>query len=80
MLLEPGSETEEYHEPTSVSITRLVCQTTVVLLVLIGSGVLLVVKPEYSSAALALIGVVVGASFGLVRFERLHRRRGKTNA
>ena len=74
MLLEPSSLDEDYHEPAAVSITRLVCQTLVVLAVLFGAGTLLLVRPEYSSAAIALIGVVVGACFGLVRFQGLRRR------
>ena len=79
MLLEPGND-DAYHEPTTVSITRLVCQTLVVLVVLMGAGTLLFFRPEYSSAAIALIGVVVGACFGLVRFEGIRRRHGKTSA
>ena len=74
MLLEPSSPDDAYHEPATVSITRLVCQTLVVLTVLLGAGTLLLVRPEYSSAAIALIGVVVGACFGLVRFQGLRRR------
>ncbi len=74
MLLEPSISDEGYHEPATVSITRLVCQTLVVLTVLLGAGTLLLVRPEYSSAAIALIGVVVGACFGLVRFQGLRRR------
>lgn len=76
MLLEP-SYPEDYHEPPMVSITRLICQTLVVLSVLFGAGTLLIARPEYSSAAIALIGVVVGACFGLVRFEGMRRRRGR---
>jgi len=78
VLLERPDD-EGYHEPQSVSITRLVCQTLVVLTVLLGAGTLLLVRPEYSSAAIALIGVVVGACFGLVRFEGLRRRRDKSS-
>ena len=74
MLLE-RREDEGYHEPQLVSVVRLVCQTTVVLTVLVGAGLLLLVRPEYSSAAIALIGVVVGACFGLVRFDGLRRRK-----
>lgn len=66
MLTEPGSDPE----PTSVSITRLVCLTAVVLTVLVGGGLLLLIRPEYSSVAIALIGVVIGASFGLVTTSR----------
>jgi uncharacterized YccA/Bax inhibitor family protein len=76
MLLERPTD-DDYHEPQAVSIVRLVCQTTVVLVVLIGAGTLLFFRPEYSSAAIALIGVVVGACFGLVRFQGL-RRHDKT--
>lgn len=78
MLLERNSPDDDHHEPATVSITRLLCQTLVVLAVLFGAGTLLIVRPEYSSAAIALIGVVVGACFGLVRFEGLRRRRGRT--
>ena len=63
-----------------MSVTRLVCQTLVVLAVLGGAGTLLLVRPEYSSAAIALIGVVIGACFGLVRFEGLRRRRDRADA
>ncbi len=66
MLVEPSSSPE----PTTVSITRLVCLTLVVLTVLIGGGLLVLFRPEYSSVAIALIGVVVGASFGLVSASR----------
>lgn len=66
MLVEPPSD----HEPTSVSITRLVCLTAVILTVLVGGGLLLLIRPEYSSVAIALIGVVIGASFGLVTTSR----------
>ena len=71
MLTEPTG----YPEPTSVSITRLVCVTIVILTVLIGGGLLLLLRPEYSSVAIALIGVVIGASFGLVTTSRPHRSR-----
>jgi hypothetical protein len=74
MLVEP-EQPDSYHEPTSVSITRLVCQTTVVMTVLVGSGALLIVRPEYSSVAVAFIGVCIGACFGLVRLDGLRRRR-----
>lgn len=62
-----------YPEPTSVSITRLVCLTLVILTVLVGGGVLLLFYPEHANAALALIGVVIGGSFGLVTTS--HPRR-----
>jgi hypothetical protein len=62
VLTEPGS----YPEATSVSITRLICLTVVILLVLVGGGLLLLLRPEYANVAIALIGVVIGASFGLV--------------
>ena len=75
MLLEPAAgDADDYHEPQAVSIVRLMCQTTVVLVVLLGAGTLIFLRPEYSSAAIALIGVVVGACFGLVRFDSLRRR------
>jgi len=61
MLTEPTSSPE----PTSVSITRLICLTVVVLAVLCGGGVLLLLHPEHSTTAFALIGVVIGATFGL---------------
>jgi hypothetical protein len=61
MLTEPTSSPE----PTSVSITRLICLTIVVLAVLIGGGVLLLLHPEHASVAFALIGVVIGATFRL---------------
>jgi hypothetical protein len=73
VLSEPASDPE----PTSVSITRLVCLTLVVLTVLFGGGLLLLVRPEYSNVAIALIGVVVGAAFGLVTSSR--PRRGTRN-
>jgi len=73
VLVEPSSSPE----PTSVSITRLVCLTLVVLAVLIGGGLLLLLRPEYSSVAIALIGVVVGASFGLVSAARPRPSQGK---
>lgn len=79
MLLE-SSSTDDYHEPPAIAVTRLICQTLVVLTVLLGSGMLLWLRPEYSSAALALIGVVVGACFGLVRLNHPLRRGGKTSA
>lgn len=79
MLLESSND-EDYHEPASIAVTRLLCQTAVVLTVLLGSGLLLWLRPEYSSAALALIGVVVGACFGLVRLNRPPHRNGRTNA
>jgi len=75
MLLERGSDDESYHEPASVAVTRLVCQTLVVMTVLLGSGALLIARPEYSNVAIAFIGVVIGACFGLVRLESLRRRR-----
>lgn len=58
---------DEYHEPASVQITRLVCSAVLALTVLIGAGVMLLVYPEYANVAIGFIGVVVGASFGLVR-------------
>jgi hypothetical protein len=74
MLTEPSSSPE----PTPVAITRLVCTTLVVLTVLIGAGMLLLIRPEYSNAALALIGVVIGASFGIVSANRPRRSRDHT--
>jgi hypothetical protein len=73
VLVEPSSSPE----PTSVSITRLVCLTLVVLAVLLGGGLLLLIRPEYSNVAIALIGVVVGASFGLVSASRPRPGRDK---
>jgi hypothetical protein len=67
------TEPTGYPEPTSVSITRLVCVTVVILTVLIGGGLLLLFRTEYSSVAIALIGVVIGASFGLVTTSRPRR-------
>jgi hypothetical protein len=78
MLLQ-SSSTDEYHEPPSIAVTRLVCQTLVVLTVLCTSLGLLVYRPEYSSAAIALMGVVVGACFGLVRLDPGRRRPHKEN-
>jgi hypothetical protein len=69
MLLDPVA----YPEPPTVSIARLVCITVVVLTVLLGGGLLLLLRPEYSNAAIALIGVVIGASFGLVSTSRPRR-------
>jgi hypothetical protein len=69
------SGTDEYHEPAAVAITRLACSTILALTVLIGAGVLLLVHPEYAHAAIAFIGVVVGASFGYVRATGLRRVR-----
>jgi hypothetical protein len=71
MLSDPISSPE----PTAVLITRLVCITLVVVTVLLGAGILLLARPEYSNAAIALIGVVVGASFGLVSASRPRRPR-----
>jgi hypothetical protein len=76
MLLESSStEADEYHEPPSIAVTRLVCQTLVVMTVLFSSLALLTFRPEYGSAAIALMGVVVGACFGLVRLDPMRRRR-----
>jgi len=75
MLLERPGVDEDHPDPPAVSITRLVCQTIVVMTILVGSGLLLVARPEYSSVAIAFIGVVIGASFGLVRMDSLRRRR-----
>jgi hypothetical protein len=61
-------------EATSVLITRLVCITLVVMTTLVGAGVLLILHPEHASVAFALIGVVIGASFGLVTPSRPRRR------
>ena len=69
---------EEYHEPAAVQITRLICTAVLALTVLVGAGVMLLVHPEYANAAIAFIGVVVGASFGYVRSEGMRpvvRRR-----
>jgi hypothetical protein len=66
VLSEPASDPET----PAVSITRLVCLTLVVLTVLVGGGLLLLLRPEYSNVAIALIGVVVGAAFGLVSTAR----------
>jgi hypothetical protein len=66
VLVEPTGSPES----TSVLITRLVCATVVVLTVLIGSGVMVLTHPEHANVAIALIGVVIGASFGLVSRPR----------
>ena len=66
---------EEYHEPPSVAITRLVCSAILAMTVLIGAGILLLIHPEYANAAIAFIGVVVGALFGFVRTEGVRRVR-----
>jgi hypothetical protein len=65
----------EPNEPSSVVITRLLCLTTVVMTVLVGAGFLLFVRSEYANAAVALIGVVIGASFGMVRLDGTRRRK-----
>jgi hypothetical protein len=62
VLTEPSSTPE----PTAVTITRLICLTVVVLTVLFGAGLMLILHPEHANVAFALIGVVIGASFGLV--------------
>jgi hypothetical protein len=62
-----------WHEATSATITRLVCSTILALVVLVGAGVMLLIHPEYANAAIAFIGVVVGASFGYVRSEGARR-------
>jgi hypothetical protein len=69
------TEQHSYPEPTWVSVTRLVCITLIVMTVLVGGGVLLLFRPEYANVALALIGVVVGAAFGLVSTSRPRRPR-----
>ena len=61
--------TEEYHEPSTVAITRLVCSTILALTVLVGAGVMLLFHPEFANVCVAFIGVVVGASFGYVRSQ-----------
>jgi hypothetical protein len=67
------SEPHSYPEPTSVSITRLVCLTAVILCVLVGAGILLLIRPEYANVAIALMGVVIGGAFGLVTTSRPRR-------
>jgi len=62
VLTQPSSEPE----PAAVAITRLICLTLVTLAVLIGGGLLLILYPEHANVAFALIGVVIGASLGLV--------------
>ena len=66
---------QEYHEPASVAITRLVCSAILAMTVLVGAGVVLLVHPEFANVCVAFIGVVVGASFGFVRAEGLRRVR-----
>lgn len=54
-------------EPSSVQITRLVCQLVLGLAVLTASLVVLLTHPEYSAGAALAVGVVLGNGFGLVR-------------
>ena len=72
------SEPTGYPESTAVSITRLVCITLVVLTVLVGGGVLLLFYPQHANVAIALIGVVIGASFGLVSTSRPRHPRDRS--
>lgn len=61
---------EDWHEAASVTVTRLICQLVIALVVLGGAVVILLNHPEFSNAALLCVGVVLGAYFGASGLSR----------
>ena len=53
-------------EPSSVSVTRLICQLVLSLVVMAGGVLLLLTHPEYNGGIAMAIGMVLGAWFGVV--------------
>jgi hypothetical protein len=75
------SETpDEYHEPASIQITRLVCQAAVTLIVLGFSVFLILTHPEYNAGVALVCGVVLGSWFAVPADLRLGRRRRRKDA
>lgn len=72
--------TEEWHEPASVTVTRLVCQAAVTLIVLGFSVFLILTHPEYNAGVALVCGVVLGSWFAVPADLRLGRRRRRQNA
>lgn len=67
---------EEYREPASVTVTRLICQAVVTLIVLGFSVVLILTHPEYNAGVALVCGVVLGAWFVMPgNLGRVRRRR-----
>jgi hypothetical protein len=54
---------EEWHEPASVTVTRLICQVIVTLTVLGASVLLVLAHPEYGAGIALVCGVVLGSWF-----------------
>jgi hypothetical protein len=69
---------EEWHEPASVTITRMVCQVLVTLIVLAAGLLLVLIRPEYNAGVALVCGVVLGAWFVIpLAFRPAPRRRRK---
>jgi hypothetical protein len=67
-----------WHEAPSVTITRLVCQLVLALVVMFAAGLILLTHPEHSGSASLLIGIVLGSWFGISRSPvRALRRRNE---
>jgi uncharacterized membrane protein (UPF0136 family) len=72
------SDAEEWHEPASVTVTRLVCQAAVTLIVLGFSVFLILTHPEYNAGVALVCGVVLGSWFAVpAELRRAGRRRRK---
>jgi hypothetical protein len=66
---------EEWHEPASVTVTRLVCQAAVTLIVLGFSVFLILTHPEYNAGVALVCGVVLGSWFAVPSGMSWGRRR-----
>jgi uncharacterized membrane protein YfcA len=61
-----------YHEPASVTVTRLICQLILTLTIFIGAGLLMIAHPEYGYGVSVLLGALIGSWFGVVGVDRRH--------
>lgn len=75
-LTSPQSGDTDWHEPASVTVTRLICQAAVTLIVLGFSVILILTHPEYNAGVALVCGVVLGAWFVMPgNLGRVRRRR-----
>jgi hypothetical protein len=72
-----SESSDEWHEPASVTVTRLICQVIVTLTVLGASVLLVLTHPEYGAGIALVCGVVLGSWFTGVPqgWTRSRRRR-----
>ena len=71
------SQSPDSGEAASVTVTRLICQAVVTLIVLGFSVVLILTHPEYNAGVALVCGVVLGSWFTMPANMGWGRRRRK---